>query len=309
MAKTRTDTRTGRNRGRKPPPRRRGFDWNRLLWPAIGLVAVAVAAFLILRPGGSDTGTPGEPVTGADLHSLVVDPENPSRVFVGGHTAVSVSTDGGATWRQVESLAGADAMGWAFYGQTVMVGGHPGLHVSTDGGRTFESHNDGLPSTDVHALGAGAGVIYGASPAAGVFASTDGGTTWEMRTTDAGQSFMGRILVDPADAEHLVAPDMQYGAVESVDGGRTWKQLGGVQGAMWVSWGPDDVVHLVVSAPGTAAVSRDGGTTWGTITVPDGASIVEMSPADPETMFAAAHDGSTVTISVSHDGGASWKRT
>jgi photosystem II stability/assembly factor-like uncharacterized protein len=78
---------------------------------------------------------------------------------------------------------------------------------------------------------------------------------------------------------------------------------------MWVSWDPDDVGHIVVSAPGTAAVSQDGGRTWDPITVTDGASIVELSPADPQTMFAAAHDGSKVTISVSHDSGETWKET
>jgi hypothetical protein len=60
----------------------------------------------------------------------------------------------------------------------------------------------------VHALGGGGGLVHGASPATGFFASTDGGVTWEMRTSVAGQSFMGRILVDPDAAEHIVAPDM-----------------------------------------------------------------------------------------------------
>jgi photosystem II stability/assembly factor-like uncharacterized protein len=120
---------------------------------------------------------------------------------------------------------------------------------------------------------------------------------------------MGRILVDPGDVGHLVAPDMQYGAVESIDGGRTWRQLGGVQGAQWVSWDPEDVAHLVVSAPGTASLSIDGGTTWEPIRVPGRASIVEMTPGNPDTMYAAAHDGSAATVYVSHDGGNSWVRT
>src|SRR5207249_4212225 len=106
-------------------------------------------------------------------------------------------------------------------------GGHPGLHRSSDGLR-FIAANSGLPVTDIHALGGTQQVLYAASPAAGVLASNDDGGHWEVRSSRAGQSFMGRILVDPASADHLVASDMSTGAVESSDGGRTWRRLGGV---------------------------------------------------------------------------------
>jgi photosystem II stability/assembly factor-like uncharacterized protein len=239
---------------------------------------------------------------------LVADPANPARLFVGGHHGVASSPDGGKTWRPVDSLEGADAMGWAFSAERVLVGGHPGLFVSGDGGRTFEHHNEGLPATDIHALGAGDGVIYAASPQLGVFASLDGGQTWEVRTQEAGFSFMGAILADPEDPEHLVAPDMRAGAVESTDGGRTWRALGGVPGAMWVSWDPEDTRHIVVSATGQAAATTDGGRTWDPLEVPAGASLVEMSPQNPRTLYAAVHEGDAAVVWVSRDGGATWTR-
>lgn len=58
-------------------------------------------------------------------------------MWVGGHEAVSVSIDGGTTWRQVDSLANRDAMGWGIDLPTLYVSGHPGLTVSSDGGKTF----------------------------------------------------------------------------------------------------------------------------------------------------------------------------
>jgi photosystem II stability/assembly factor-like uncharacterized protein len=310
---TKPRDRVSPGRPRRPHPkgrRRRQVPWYRRpqtwWWAAAGALTAGLLAFVLLGGSGNEEGgSAGAPFVGGDLHSLVVDPVA-DRLYVGGHGGVAISANGGRSWRPVESLAGADAMGWAFTGDRVLVGGHPGLFVSEDGERRFEMQNDGLPATDVHALGAGEGVIYGASPAAGVFASTDGGTTWQVRTGEVGHSFMGRILVDPAEPDHLIAPDMQAGAAESTDGGRTWRALGGVGGAMWVSWDPNNTDHLIVSGMGEAAESTDGGATWRPITVPQGASVVEMDPTDPAVLYAGTLHGTDAVISVSRDGGASW---
>ena len=197
-------------------------------------------------------------------------------------------------------------MGWAFTDEDALVGGHPGLFVSDDGGRTFRQDNEGLPATDIHALGSGAGVIYAASPQLGVFASLDGGASWEVRTDQVGQSFMGSILVDPQDSEHLVAPDMQAGAVQSSDGGRSWSVLGGVPGAMWVSWDPADTDRIVVSGMGQAALTRDAGRTWARLTVPDGTSVVEIDVNDPDTLYAGVLEGTEAVVWISRDGGSTW---
>lgn len=298
--------RKGTSRPRARGPRRRKIPWHAkpLVRAAFGAALGIGILALSLLIGEADE-KPGLPFVGGDMHSLVGDPTT-SRLYVGGHEGVAVSTDDGASWRQVESLDGADAMGWAFVGDRTFVGGHPGLFVSEDGGRTFEMRNEGLPATDVHALGASEDAVFIASPAAGVFASTDGGRSWELRTGEAGQSFMGRILVDPDDPERLIAPDMQAGAVESTDGGRTWSALGGVSGAMWVSWDPDDTAHLVVSGIDQAAESDDGGTTWRPIDIPAGASIVELSAGDQFKLYAAVQKGTQALVRVSTDGGATW---
>lgn len=278
------------------------------LWwyAALATLALLVVLLLVSRDGGE--GSAGLPVTGGDMHSLVVDPSDPAHVYVGGHQSVAVSGDGGASWQQVASLEGADAMGWAFADRRVFVGGHPGLSVSEDGGDSFQLRNEALPATDLHALGGSDEVLYASSPALGVIASSDGGRTWEVRTSEAGQAFMGSILVDPADPDHVVAPDMRSGAVESTDGGRTWRRLGGVQSATWVSWDRDGTDTLVVSTVGGAAISTDGGASWENLDVPAGASIVEVAPGG-ETLFAAVHEAPTVEVWSSRDGGERWERT
>lgn len=299
----------------RKPVARRGMPtpWYRrralALW-VVGAAVIAIVAFNVIA-GSEERGTPEQPVSlpvvGGDLHSLIVDPGDPNRLYIGSHNGVSISEDGGKTWAAEPTLDGADAMGWAPTDDAMVVGGHPGISVSTDGGQTFEQRNEGLPATDVHALGAGEGTIYAASPAAGVFASTDGGQ-WNMLTDQAGQGFMGRILVDPQDPKHAVAPDMQAGAVETTDGGSTWGALGGVRGAIWVSWDEADTDHIVVTGQGVAAESVDGGDSWEPLEIPEGASIVEFSPHDPEVFYAAVLEAPQASVYVSDDAGATWDR-
>jgi photosystem II stability/assembly factor-like uncharacterized protein len=270
------------------------------------VVALGAVAAIVLTRAGTDQSPRGRPFVGGDLHSLVMAPAATSRLYAGGHEGVAVSTDGGRSWRQIESLAGADAMGWAFTDEGALVGGHPGLFVSDDGGRTFRQDNESLPATDIHALGSGAGVIYAASPQLGVFASLDGGASWEVRTDQVGQAFMGSILVDPRDPDHLVAPDMQAGAVESSDGGRSWSVLGGVPGAMWVSWDPADTDRIVVAGMGQAALTQDGGRTWAQMAVPEGTSVVEIDANDSDVLYAGVLEGTEAVVWVSRDGGSAW---
>lgn len=296
----------GKQAARRRAIRRRR---SRLRWFAAGLGAIAlgVIVFLVTRPDAPE-GPATAALTGGDFHSMIVDPQNPDRLFAGGHTAVSISIDGGKTWREVKSLQDADAMGWAFTADQILVGGHPGIRVSTDGGKTFRQENRGLPSTDIHALGGGGGVIYAASPQAGVLVSTDGRKTWEVRSRQAGRSFMGRILVDPQNVEHLLAPDLGGGVAESHDGGRTWKDIGGVRGTMWVSWDPSNPWRIVASGQDRAVLSTNGGTSWERIPIPEGAQIIEMSSTDPDLVYAGRHEGQRVTVFVSRDGGQSWTR-
>ncbi len=274
---------------------------------AAALAVVAVVALAASRGGGGGPAATSSSAgsVGGDFHSLVVDPSAPGRLFVGGHDAVSTSSDGGRTWSQVESLKGADAMGWSFTKDAVYVTGHPGISRSSDGGATFARANDGLPDTDVHAFGAGGSTLYATGPANGVIASTDGGRTWASRTNGAGQAFFGRILVAPDDDQHLIAADARSGAAESTDGGRTWHGLGGPPSAVWVS---RSGTTLYISGPQGAIRSADGGKTWEGLALPEGAGLVEADPADPSVLYAGIHDGEAVQVMVSRDAGVRWER-
>lgn len=268
---------------------------------AAALAVTGSATFLAVRGDGADS--TAAPVVGGDLHTLTsID----DALYVGGHAAVGVSRDGGRAWEQVPSLEDADAMGWAQTSDALLVGGHPGLFRSTDGGASFTQVAGGGAVDDAHALGAAGDTVYVGSPRAGLMVSEDGGRSWETRNAEAGRSFMGTILVDPADPERLLAPDMSNGLLSSSDGGRSWTPLGGPEGTMAAAWDPTDPARIAVVGMSESAISADGGRTWEPLAVPAGTSAATFS-ADG-TIYTAALDGETAVVSASTDGGRTWNR-
>lgn len=209
MAKTSsrrpTPSRTKASAAKKPPSRSAGKE------VLIGFVVVlgGLLLFLAVRssdepPDQLDGGTAG--VTGPDFHSLVADPTTPGRLYVGGHQAVSESTDGGKTWTRVPSLDDAQR----------------GVAESTDGGRTWTVLDSGLPAaTWLSRRGDSLELLIASGPA-GAARSTDGGRSWTRLDVPAGASL---VEIAPEDPEVLYAGTHEGSAVRvqvSRDGGRTW---------------------------------------------------------------------------------------
>lgn len=273
----------------------------------------AIACAVLLAAGAvgcSDEANPassgaigGE--TGGDFHSLVADRAHPGRLYVGGHTRVSRSDDGGGSWAPISALDFADAMGWAITSRHVWVSGHPGLMVSDDGGVTFEPRSDALPDTDVHAFGGNDATLYAAGPGIGVAMSTDGAATWTILTTEIGQAFFGRILIDPDHPAVLFAADVQVGVVRSVDGGLNWLPLG-TEPTAWIS--SDESFNIIYASGGdTPQLSRDGGASWEPMVVPEGVTLIEAGPDG--VLYAGVHSGNAVTVWTSNDDGETWEHT
>lgn len=277
---------------------------------AVVAVAVVVLAGLIIvvvvgRDGPAskaEISTSG-PRVGGDLHALAA---IGSRLFVSGHGGAGVSVDGGRSWTQLVSLNDKDAMGWATSGSRTLTGGHEGLYESDDGS-TFTAVS-GLPVSDVHGLGAAGRYVYLASPQGGVFASTDGGRSWQPRGP-AGAAIMGSIVVDASKPLHLIAADMSAGVVASDDGGASWRSWGGPMGAMSVDRNPADPRELVAVGMNGAERSNDGGRSWQPMATPEVVSSVAFVPGQPRALISASLEGGRAQVYSSRDGGASWAPT
>ncbi len=304
-----TPQRTGRGR---PKPKAR-VTWVRPRRPwapwAIGLgVALPLLLFLVTRvTGGSQTGA----FVGGDLHSLVVVPDDPNSVFVGGHQSAAVSRDGGRTFQQVTGLQNSDAMAWSMSddGSHQVVSGHGGLRTSADGGATWSDRTDQLPGSDVHAVGMDVTApahLWAYVVGTGVFSSTDGGQSW---TAAGGSSLqlMGPILVRDSGAS-LLAVDMMQGLVDSRDRGRTWQPVAAGFQAMWIVADPNTPQHLLAAGNGVMS-STDGGATWTSVaSAPSGATAVAISKGAHPVWFAAVLSGDHASVFRSGDAGASWQQ-
>lgn len=265
----------------------------RIALPALGIATALIIVGQIVGPGGDNPRTSlSTPHVGSELHAVAT---LGSGLFVGGHDGAGRKA-GESAWTQISSLDDKDIMGWAMINGEILAGGHQGLYASRDQGMTFTTVPNAsgldLDGLDVHGLGASESIIYLASPAGGLFTSTDGGRSFELRST-TGRVFMGTIWVDPMDPDTAIAPSMQAGAVQTTNGGRTWTSLGGPVGAMSVTV-TDSGRRVIVIGMSEAQQSTDGGAAWAPLDLPPGASAGTLTAEG--TLITAAPENGSVAV-------------
>ncbi len=270
---------------------------------AIVIVAAGLALFALTRSADHSVRnisgpTLGPPTVGSDLHSVAV---VGSRTFVTGHEGAALR-DGQGPWVPITSLSNTDVMAVASLPKRLLAGGHGGLFDSTDGGLTFARQPSGSV-TDVHALGAAGSTIYLASPQAGLLISTDEGKTFTLRSSN-GRTFMGNLLVDPANTANVIASDMKAGIVATSDGGQTWRSLGGPVDVMSIAWSLGDNREIVAVGMDSAAISTDGGASWSPLSVPAKTSAITINSGGD--LIAGALSGTQALVYSSSDGGKTW---
>jgi photosystem II stability/assembly factor-like uncharacterized protein len=158
------------------------------------LVGLLVVLALVAGPVHGAGGAQGHPGTGGGagfehVHALGLDGDG-RVLWLGAHTGLFRSEDGGRTWRPVPLSAThlrLDVMAIAAHPtdpQILYVGTHEaGLLKTTDGGKTWAEVNGGLGGLDVHGL-----ALDPTSPdrfhaavretGEGIWRTTDGGGMW-----------------------------------------------------------------------------------------------------------------------------------
>jgi photosystem II stability/assembly factor-like uncharacterized protein len=258
---------------------------------------------------------------------LAVDPFDTATVYALGTPGLAKSTDGGAHWATLFSPYGAGDSPIALIvdphrASTLYIaseqpagGGGASVWRSGNGGVTWAAVDAGLPRP-LHSLAlAPSGTLYAAAlvpPGTLVFASADGGTTWQQTAT---LGVIAQVTAGLQTPDHLFALTYQHGLLASLDQGHTWSAPvippSGADITQVLS-GPAPngelyVVEAITASKSQFLSSLDIGLTW-TSLAPTGQETLQrlVLDAQPGRLYAfSSFPPNPALFSV--DDGASWQ--
>lgn len=115
------------------------------------------------------------------LIDLAVNPENPRHIVATGESGLYESRDAGRTWLELPGRI-AGYLAWADDGQLYLLDGAGNLSVSTDRGHGRSWRTARAVGDEPEAFVAHQGTLYVALHHGVVKTSSDGGTTWTLRS-------------------------------------------------------------------------------------------------------------------------------
>ena len=232
---------------------------------------------------------------GGRSRSLIIDPEDPSRMWAGAVSGgIWVSTNRGASWAPVDDWMSNLAI----------------CCLTMD-------PND----YNVMYAGTGEGFFNGdAIGGNGIYKSTNRGGSWFQLPSTATWDTVNRIAVAPDDSNVILAAKRYGGIQRSIDGGATWSNPYWAQGSFYVAFDPTDgskaIAHVIDYDWNQgdwfhrAMYSTDAGESWlvagGLDQVYGFGSRIELAyaPSDPTIVYASC--GADGGIWRSTDGGQSY---
>ena len=235
------------------------------------------------------------------IGSIIIDPGNSNIVYAaaygslrnsGGDRGIYKTNDGGKTWRRILFVSEntgffelhmdprssnnlyAVAHQRMRKGYTGVGGGdESAIYRSIDSGSTWQKIMKGLPSEAVGRIGmaispANPDFIYAlvqSKEEGGIYRSTDRGASWAKQSgyNPAYPFYMQKLFADPRDENKVYSMDVLIQV--SIDGGKTFKQLGEKfkhvdNHVLWID--PVDTKHLVSGNDGGVYESWDLGQNW-----------------------------------------------
>ncbi|NLC57306.1 MAG: hypothetical protein GX774_10750 [Armatimonadetes bacterium] len=239
--------------------------------------------------------------------TVAFDPDDPRVLFAGtgewasNHGDVCRSEDGGFTWKVV---------------------GRPESGLPDGQTRFLVVDRDSPP---------GARRVYVSVEGSGVYASEDGGETWQARSEGLPGKAIRGLAQHPRDPKTLfalLAADGKEpgGLYRSDDRAHIWRRVSGEMAwpdAKSLAIAPSDPQRLYVAArehlrdgklsPGGVFASRDGGATWERVLDDHFVEAVAVDPNDADLLYAGGNDhpfhddALGLGVMRSRDGGRTWE--
>jgi photosystem II stability/assembly factor-like uncharacterized protein len=246
-------------------------------------------------------------VTVALQYAVSVIVAGPGQLRTSASEAYARSDDGGVSWQPGppvteanELLAAEPGNAMVLYGRYNLVGNSgrtitgSALRRSTDGGATW-AHIE-IPANAVvnHLIATGNAKLLAATRSA-VWFSTNGGSTWTMRTDVTGDIVDVRARADRPATVYVVTT---AGTFRTVDGGSTFTRTGDRPSTFATLLAVDfhTANGLYILEPsGRTFASGDAGATWSLVVEPPaygpGFMDVTISPWSAGVLYAATGDG------------------
>lgn len=239
--------------------------------------------------------------------------------LVGDFGIVAHSTDSGGTWNSTNTLQNSNIIFdiQAIKGTNKVIAAGRQLTVgtkhvfySTDGGNNWTTKDIGV-NFDAYAINMvneNVGYICGTNST--VVKTTDGGLTWNQKTSPVGTavSLYTMQFVNP-DTGWVFVNYIFSGinAYKTTDGGDTWQpQQAGTAGIMAACM-VDANVGYVTMNPSNKPIYKttNGGTTWDAVTTPLLGNIYAVKALDANNVYIGQSFGAN-RVAKSTDGGATW---
>lgn len=250
--------------------------------------------------------------TGGDVRDLVVDLNDPQRLYFGTLDGqIYTSQDGGRHWNLLYNFNRPkmfidNILVDPRNSQVIYVAAHRhkepgGFFKSVDGGRTFRESAQ-LKGEALHSLAQSSShpdiLIAGSNR--GVYRSTDAGESWTFISSGApeGLENIESLAVDPRTPDIIYAGTW-YLPYKTSDGGRTWKSIknGMIDDSdvFAIDINPRDPNHVIASACSGIYDSRNGGETWRKVQgIPSQSRrtrAILQHPSLPDIVFAGTTEG------------------
>ena len=159
--------------------------------------------------------------------SIVVNPANPSNVFVGTTKGIFKSSNGGQTWQENDG----DVYAYAIAidpsdPNTLYAGSSNCFYKSVDGGENWTYYSESVSGSCNRLLASSSSptkLFYGSN--AGIYRSHDGGGTWITCNEGIGINEIPALAVASSSPNILYAQVLNKGIFKSYDFGTSWEYL------------------------------------------------------------------------------------